>query len=90
MNEANKLLLLLHHDFMDDPWHPSERSLTKDSMGDVFEVPSISELCCDVTQSQRIFETAVKHVKSLFSPDMDCFKVNHIFGDKVYRLKIHS
>ena len=40
-----------YHDFMDDPWRPSERSWTKDYMCDVFEVLSISEPCRDVTQS---------------------------------------
>ena len=79
-----------YHDFMDDPWRPSERSWTKDSVGDVFEVLSISEPCRDVTQSVQIFETIVELVKSLFPLDMDCFKVNQIFGDEGYRLKIHS
>ena len=78
------------HDFMNDPWRLSERSWTKDSLGDVFEVLSISEPCRNVTQSQQIFETTVEHVNSLFPLDMDCFKVNQIFGDEVYRLKIHS
>ena len=46
--------------------------------------------CRDVTRSQRTFETTVEHVKSLFPLDMDCFKVNQLFGDEGYRLKIHS
>ena len=32
-----------YHDSMDDPWCPSDRSWTKDWVGDVFEVLSISE-----------------------------------------------
>ena len=65
-----------YHDFMDEPWGPSERSWTKDSVGDVSEFLSISEPCRDVTRSQQVFETNVKPVKSLFPLDMDCFKVN--------------
>ena len=67
-----------YHDFMDAPCHPSERSWTKDSMANVFNVLSFSEPWCDVTQSRQIFETTVKHVKSLFPLDMDCLKVNQI------------
>ena len=77
-----------YHDFMDDPWCPSERSWTKDSVGDVFEVLSISESCRNVTWSHQIFETTVKHVKSLFPLDMDCLQVTQIFGVEEYRLKI--
>ena len=76
-----------YHDFIDDPWCPSERSWTEDSVGNVFEVVSISEPCCDVTRSGPIFETTVKHVKSFFPPlDMESFKVTHIFVDEDYRL----
>ena len=57
-------------------------------MYEVFEVFSISEPCRYVTQSRQIFETTVTHVKSLFP--LDCFKVNQIFGDEDYRLKIQS
>ena len=32
-----------YHDFMDDLWCPSDRSWTKDSVGDFFKGPSISE-----------------------------------------------
>ena len=32
-----------YNDFMDDPWCPSHRSWTKDSVGDVFKLLSISE-----------------------------------------------
>ena len=73
-----------YHDFMDDAWCPSEISWTKDFVGDVFEVLSISEPCRDFTRGQHIFETTVKYVKSLFHLDMDCFKVTQIFGDEDY------
>ena len=75
-----------YHDFIDDPWGPSEKSWTKDSVGDVLYVLSIAEPCRDFTRSRQIFETTVKHVKSLFPLDMGCFKVNQIFGDEGYRL----
>ena len=65
---------MLYHDFMDDPWCPSEISWTKDSVGKGFEVLFTSEPCRDVTRSQCTFETTVKHVKSLFPHDMACFK----------------
>ena len=48
-----------YHDWMDDRWSPSERSWTKDSVGDVFEVLSISESCRNVTRSQQIFENFI-------------------------------
>ncbi len=35
----------------------------------------------------QIFETTVKHVKSLFPLDMDCVKVTQMIGDEDYRLK---
>ena len=57
---------------------------------DIFEVLSISEPCCDVTRSQRIFETTVEHVKSWFPLDMSCFKVHRLFESERYSLKIHS
>ena len=41
-----------YHDSIDDPWCPSDRSWTKESWGDVFEVLSISEPGRDVSQSQ--------------------------------------
>ena len=56
-----------YHEFMDEPWRPRERSWTKDCVGDVLEVLSLSEPCRDVTQSRQIFETAVEHEKVFFS-----------------------
>ena len=73
--------------FMDETWHPRERWWTRDSVGDILEITSISEPCRDVTWSQRIFETTIEHVKSQFPLDIDCFKVNKIFRDDGYRLK---
>ena len=46
--------------------------------------------CRDVTRSQRIFETTVKHVKSQFPCDMDCLDVNQIFEDEVNIANKHS
>ena len=51
-----------YHDSMDDPWCPSDRSWTKDSVGDVFKVLSISETGRDVSRSQRTFQITDKHV----------------------------
>ena len=81
------------HDFMNDPWRPVRDHGPKIPWVmflrfSLFQNPASA--CRDVTRSQRIFETTVEHVKSLFPRDMDCFKVNQIFGDEVYRLKIHS
>ena len=42
-----------YHDFMDDPWCPSDRSWTKDSVGDVFEVLSFLEPCHNVSQIKK-------------------------------------
>ena len=53
-----------YHDSMDDPWCPSDRSWTRDSVGDVFEVLSISEPGRDVSRSRRTFQITDEHVKS--------------------------
>ena len=53
-----------YHDSMDDPWCPSDRSWTKDSVGDVFEVLSISEPGHNVSRRQQTFQITDKHVKS--------------------------
>ena len=49
---------------MDDPWCPSDRSWTKDLVGDVFEVISILEPGSDVSQSRQTFQITDEHVKS--------------------------
>ena len=51
-----------YHDSMDDPWCPSDRSWTKDSVRDVFEVLSISEPGRDVSRSRRTFQITDEHV----------------------------
>ena len=79
-----------YHDTMDDPWCPSDRSWTKDSVGDVFEVISISEPGPDVSQSRQTFQITDNHVKTWFPLDMDCFKVHQLFEHEGYSLKIHS
>ena len=79
-----------YNDLMDDPWCPSDRSWTKDLVGDVFEVLSISEPRRDVSQSRRTFQITDEHVKSRFSLNMNCFKVHRLFEHEGYSLKIHS
>ena len=46
-----------YHNFMDGPLRPRERSWTKDSVLDIFEVLFISERCRNATLSQQVFET---------------------------------
>ena len=43
------------HDSLDNSWCLRDKSWTKDSVVDVFEVLSISEPCCDGSQSQQTF-----------------------------------
>ena len=64
----------------------SEKACTKDTVGDTFEVLSISEPCRDVTRSRQILRTTVEHDKYLFPLDMDYSKVTQIYGDEDYRL----
>ena len=68
-----------YHDFMNNPWCPSDRSGTKYSVGDVFELLSISEPRCDVSQSLQTFQITEELVKSWFPLDMDFFKVHQLF-----------
>ena len=79
-----------YNDLMDGPWCPSDRSWTKDSVDDIFEVLSISEPDRNVSQSRQIFQITDKHVKSLFPLNMNCFKVHRLFEHEGYCLKIHS
>ena len=51
-----------YHDSMDDPWGPSDISWTKDSVGDVFEVLSISDPGRDVSRIRRTFQITDEHV----------------------------
>ena len=74
------------HDFRDDPWCPSDRSWTKDSVGDIFEVLSISETGRNVSLSRRTFQITEDHLKNWFPLDTDCFKV-HYLSKKVLALR---
>ena len=87
--DISKTEMVPYHDSMDDPWCPSDRSLTKDSVSDVFKVLSISEPGRDVSQSQQIFQITDEHVKSLFPLNMNYFQVNQQFEHEGYSLKIH-
>ena len=49
--DISKTETVSYHDSMDDPWCPSDRLWTKDSVGDVFKVHSISEPSRNVSQS---------------------------------------
>ena len=69
----SKTEIVSYHNSMDDPWCPSDSSWTKDSVGDVFEVLSISEPICDVSQSRQTFQITDKYVKSWFPLNMNCF-----------------
>ena len=55
VRDISKTETVSYHDSLDDPWCLRDRSWTKDSVGDVFEVLSISEPCCDGSQSRQIF-----------------------------------
>ena len=69
-----------YNDLMNDPWCPSDRSWTKDSVVDVFKVLSISEPGRNVSRSRQTFQITAKHVKSLFPLNMDTFKVQQLFN----------
>ena len=87
-----KTEIVSYHDSMDDPWYPtpSDRPWTKDSVGDVFEVLSISEPGRDVSWSRWTFQITDEHVKSCFTLNMNCFKVHQLFEHEGYSLKMHS
>ena len=88
--DISKTETVSNHDSMDDPWCPSDRSWTKDSVGDVFKVLSISEPSRDVSRSRYTFQITDKHVKSWFPLNMNCYKVHQLFEHEGYSLKIHS
>ena len=90
VRDISKTEIVSYHDSMDDPWCPSDRSWTKDWVGDVFEVLSISEPGRDVSRSRRTFQITDEHVKSWFTLNMNCFKVHRLFEHEGYSLKMHS
>ena len=90
VQDVSKTETVSHHDSMDDPWCSSDKSWTKDLVGDNFKVISISEPCRDVSQSRQTFQITDKHVKSWFPPDMNCFKVHRLLEHEDYSLKVHS
>ena len=64
VRDISKTEIVSYHDSMDDPWCPSDRSWTNDSVGDIFEVLSISEPGRDVSRSRGTFQITNEHVKS--------------------------
>ena len=84
VRNISKTETVSYHDYMDDPWCPRDRSQTKDSVGDIFKVLSISEPVRNV--SRRTFQMNDKHVKSLFPLNINCFKVHRLFEHEDYSL----
>ena len=88
VRDISKTETVSYHDSMDHPWCPRDRPWTKDSVGDVYEVLSISESGRDVSSSRQTFQITDKHVKIWFPLNMNCSKVHRLFDG--YSLKIHS
>ena len=84
VRDISKTEKVSYNDLMDDPWCPSDRSWTKDSMGDVFKVLSISEPSRNVSWSRQTFQITEEHVKSWFPLNMECFKVHQLFEHEGY------